>query len=128
MVVTANTRLRNFLRPLRRWLLCWAHDVIDFVNREMSNVVLSLDGRKEVHDRYRVDYAGNGSWEKIVPKFQKLLAARRVQLTPKPAAGVVCGFFCGISAGLFAIGGPPMALCSPEPGRLRTGLACPRRR
>ena len=34
-------------------------DVIDFVNREMSNVVLSLDGRKEVHDRYRVDYAGN---------------------------------------------------------------------
>lgn len=39
-----------------------------------------------------------------------LLAARRVQLTPKPVAGVVCGFFCGISAGLFAIGGPPMAL------------------
>ena len=51
-------------------------DVIDFVNREMSNVVLSLDGRKEIHDRYRVDYAGNGSWEKIVPKFQKLVAAR----------------------------------------------------
>ena len=51
-------------------------DVIDFVNHEMSNVVLSLDGRKEVHDRYRVDYAGNGSWEKIVPKFQKLVAAR----------------------------------------------------
>ncbi len=52
-------------------------DVIDFANREMSNVVLSLDGRKEVHDRYRVDYAGNGSWEKIVPKFQKLVAARK---------------------------------------------------
>ncbi|MBR6812648.1 MAG: thioether cross-link-forming SCIFF peptide maturase, partial [Oscillospiraceae bacterium] len=51
-------------------------DVIDFANREMSNVVLSLDGRKEVHDRYRVDYAGNGSWEKIVPKFQKLVKAR----------------------------------------------------
>ena len=51
-------------------------DVIDFCNREMSNVVLSLDGRKEVHDRYRVDYSGNGSWEKIVPKFQKLVAAR----------------------------------------------------
>ncbi len=51
-------------------------DVIDFANREMSNVVLSLDGRKEVHDRYRVDYQGNGSWEKIVPKFQKLVAAR----------------------------------------------------
>ena len=51
-------------------------DVIDFANREMSNVVLSLDGRKEVHDRYRVDYAGKGSWEKIVPKFQKLVEAR----------------------------------------------------
>ena len=51
-------------------------DVIDFANREMSNVVLSLDGRKEIHDRFRVDYSGNGSWEKIVPKFQKLVEAR----------------------------------------------------
>ena len=51
-------------------------DVIDFANREMSNVVLSLDGRKEVHDRYRVDYSGNGSWEQIVPKFQKLVEKR----------------------------------------------------
>lgn len=52
-------------------------DVIDFANREMSNVVLSLDGRQEVHDRYRVDYAGKGSWETIVPKFQKLVEARK---------------------------------------------------
>lgn len=51
-------------------------DVIDFANREMSNVVLSLDGRREVHDRYRVDYTGKGSWETIVPKFQKLVKAR----------------------------------------------------
>ena len=51
-------------------------DVIDFANREMSNVVLSLDGRKEIHDRLRVDYAGNGSWDRIVPKFQKLVQAR----------------------------------------------------
>ncbi len=51
--------------------------VIDFANRQMSNVVLSLDGRKEVHDRFRVDYAGGGSWEKIVPKFQKLVEARQ---------------------------------------------------
>jgi len=51
-------------------------DVIDFANRECVNVVLSLDGRKEIHDRYRVDYAGNGSWEKIVPKFQRLVEAR----------------------------------------------------
>ncbi len=51
-------------------------DVIDFANRECSNVVLSLDGRKEVHDRYRVDYAGKGSWDQIVPKFQKMVEAR----------------------------------------------------
>ncbi|MBR1676361.1 MAG: thioether cross-link-forming SCIFF peptide maturase [Clostridia bacterium] len=51
-------------------------DVIDFANKEMSNVVLSLDGRKEIHDRFRVDYAGRGSWEQIVPKFQKLVKAR----------------------------------------------------
>ena len=51
-------------------------DVIDFANREMHNVVLSLDGRKEVHDRFRVDHAGRGSWERIVPKFQKLVNAR----------------------------------------------------
>ena len=51
-------------------------DVIDFCNREMSNVVLSLDGRKEVHDRMRVDYAGRGSYDRIVPKFKKLVEAR----------------------------------------------------
>ena len=51
-------------------------DVIQWANRECSNVVLSLDGRKEIHDRFRVDYAGHGSWEKIVPKFQKFVQAR----------------------------------------------------
>lgn len=51
-------------------------DVIDFCNREMSNVVLSLDGRKSVHDRFRVDYQGKGSYDVIVPKFQKLVKAR----------------------------------------------------
>ena len=52
------------------------NDVIDFSNREMSNVVLSLDGRKEIHDRYRVDYEGRGSWERIVPKFQEFVRRR----------------------------------------------------
>ena len=51
-------------------------DVIDFANRECANVVLSLDGRKEIHDRFRVDFAGNGSFDKIVPKFKKLVEAR----------------------------------------------------
>ena len=54
-------------------------DVIEFANKEMSNVVLSLDGRKEIHDATRVDYAGNGSYEKIVPKFQKLVESRNGQ-------------------------------------------------
>ncbi len=51
-------------------------DVIDFANREMSNVVLSLDGRKEINDLKRVDYAGNGSYDIIVPKFKKLVESR----------------------------------------------------
>ena len=51
-------------------------DVIDFVNKEMHNVVLSLDGRKEVHDRFRKDYAGKGSYDNIVPRFQKLVEKR----------------------------------------------------
>ena len=51
-------------------------DVIDFANRECHNVVLSLDGRKAIHDACRVDYAGNGSWERIVPKFQRFVEKR----------------------------------------------------
>ncbi len=51
-------------------------DVIEFSNKEMSNVVLSLDGRKEIHDRLRVDYAGKGSYDTIVPKFKKFVEAR----------------------------------------------------
>ena len=51
-------------------------DVIDFCNREMNNVVLSLDGRKEVHDRLRKDYRGNGSYDLIVPKFQEFVEKR----------------------------------------------------
>ena len=51
-------------------------DVIDFANREMSNVVLSLDGRKEVNDTFRVDHAGRGSYDLIVPKFKHLVEKR----------------------------------------------------
>ena len=51
-------------------------EVIEFANKECVNVVLSLDGRREIHDRFRVDYAGKGSFDTIVPKFQKLVEAR----------------------------------------------------
>ncbi len=67
---------KNFRFTLTTNGLLIDDDVIDFCNREMCNVVLSLDGRKEIHDRYRVDYAGLGSWDRIVPKFQKLVEAR----------------------------------------------------
>ena len=51
-------------------------EVIDFLNKEMSNVVLSLDGRKEVNDHFRKDYMGRGSYDTIVPKFKRLVEAR----------------------------------------------------
>lgn len=51
-------------------------DSIDFINREMSNVVLSLDGRKEVNDRLRPTANKKGSYDVIVPKYQKLVEAR----------------------------------------------------
>ena len=51
-------------------------EINEFLNKEMSNVVLSLDGRQDVHDRFRVDYNGKGSYEKIVPKFQRLVEQR----------------------------------------------------
>ena len=47
-------------------------EVMEFANKEMSNVVLSIDGRKEVNDRMRPSRNGKGSYELIVPKFKKL--------------------------------------------------------
>lgn len=51
-------------------------EVMEFCNREMSNVVLSLDGRKEVNDRMRPFRKGAGSYDLIVPKFQKFAESR----------------------------------------------------
>ncbi len=73
---TEAERGKNFRFTLTTNGMLIDDDVIDFANREMSNVVLSLDGRREVHDRFRVDMHGEGSWDRIVPKFQKLVAAR----------------------------------------------------
>ncbi len=50
---------------------------IAFINKEMKNVVLSLDGRKSVNDNLRVTISGGGSYDIIVPKFQKLVEQRR---------------------------------------------------
>lgn len=54
-------------------------EVMEFCNREMSNVVLSLDGRKEVNDAMRPTRNGKGSYDIIVPKFQKFAAGREGQ-------------------------------------------------
>ena len=70
---------KNFRFTLTTNGLLIDEDVIEFCNKECHNVVLSLDGRKEIHDRFRVDYAGNGSWDRIVPKFQQLVEARNGQ-------------------------------------------------
>lgn len=51
-------------------------EVMEFVNKEMSNVVLSLDGRKEVNDKMRPFRTGQGSYDLIVPKFKKLAESR----------------------------------------------------
>ncbi|MBQ6499226.1 MAG: thioether cross-link-forming SCIFF peptide maturase [Ruminococcus sp.] len=51
-------------------------EVIDFANKECHNVVLSLDGRKEVHDRLRKTVNGVGSYDVIVPKFKHFVERR----------------------------------------------------
>ena len=54
-------------------------EVMEFCNREMGNVVLSMDGRKEVHDKMRPFRNGKGSYDLIVPKFQKFAESRGQQ-------------------------------------------------
>ena len=51
-------------------------EIQEFINKEMDNVVLSLDGRKEVNDKMRPFRNGKGSYDLIVPKFQKLADSR----------------------------------------------------
>lgn len=68
---------KNFRFTLTTNGLLIDDEVIDFCNREMSNVVLSLDGRPEVNDRFRKTVNGKGSYDVILPKFQKLVEARK---------------------------------------------------
>ena len=51
-------------------------DIMEFANKEMDNVVLSIDGRKEVHDNMRPFRKGAGSYDLIMPKFQKFAESR----------------------------------------------------
>ena len=51
-------------------------EVLEFVNKEMSNVVLSIDGRKEIHDLMRPHRGGQGSYDEVVPKYKKAAESR----------------------------------------------------
>ncbi|MDE6748954.1 MAG: thioether cross-link-forming SCIFF peptide maturase [Lachnospiraceae bacterium] len=51
-------------------------EILDFVNREMGNIVLSIDGRKTVNDMMRPHRGGQGSYDEIVPKFKKVAKSR----------------------------------------------------
>lgn len=51
-------------------------DIMEFANKEMANIVLSIDGRKEVHDHMRPSRNGKGSYDLIVPKFEKVAESR----------------------------------------------------
>jgi uncharacterized protein len=51
-------------------------EIMEFCNREMANVVLSVDGRKEVHDRMRPFRKGAGSYDMVIPKFKKFADSR----------------------------------------------------
>ena len=54
-------------------------EMMEFINKEMHNVVLSLDGRREVNDHFRRDYTGKGSYDTIVPNFKRLVESRNNQ-------------------------------------------------
>lgn len=68
---------KNFRFTITTNGLLLSDDKIDFINQEMSNVVLSLDGRKEINDKLRVTSKGCGTYDIIVPKYQKLVNERR---------------------------------------------------
>ncbi len=56
-----------------------------FLNREMHNVVLSLDGRREINDAMRPNAGGKGSYDAIVPRYQKFIAQRGTRITMSEA-------------------------------------------
>ena len=67
---------KNFRFTLTTNGMLLNEDIMEFANKEMSNVVLSVDGRQKVHDRMRPTPNGKGSYEYIMPKFKKLAELR----------------------------------------------------
>lgn len=67
---------KNFRFTITTNGLLLDEDKMDFINENMSNVVLSLDGRKEINDEMRKTISGNGSYDIILPKFTKMIEKR----------------------------------------------------
>jgi len=67
---------KNFRFTLTTNGVLLSDDVIEYANQEMDNVVLSLDGRKEVNDHMRPFRGGAGSFDLVVPKYKKLVESR----------------------------------------------------
>lgn len=67
---------KNFRFTLTTNGMLLTDEVMEFANREMSNVVLSVDGRQEVHDHMRPTPNGKGSYEHIMPRFKKMAELR----------------------------------------------------
>lgn len=67
---------KNFRFTLTTNGILLNEEVMDFANKEMYNVVLSLDGRKETNDRMRVSRSGKGSYDIILPKFKEMVKRR----------------------------------------------------
>ncbi|ADL51819.1 thioether cross-link-forming SCIFF peptide maturase [Clostridium cellulovorans] len=53
-------------------------EVVDFLDKEMGNIILSIDGRKEINDQVRVRADGTGSYEKILPQIKNMISKRTI--------------------------------------------------
>ena len=67
---------KNFRFTLTTNGVLLEEEVMDFANKEMENVVLSLDGRREINDKMRPTRNGRGSYDVVVPKFQEFVRKR----------------------------------------------------
>lgn len=67
---------KNFRFTLTTNAVLLDDEITEFLNREMSNVVLSLDGRKEVNDEMRVTRNGKGSYDAVVPNISRFIKKR----------------------------------------------------
>ena len=68
---------KNFRFTITTNGILLTEDKYEFLNKEMSNVVLSIDGRKEVNDRMRPNAGNFGTYDTIMPKYQKFVEARK---------------------------------------------------